>query len=611
MKTIVMLTGVTFNSLKQRPHHMAKHFSTQGYRVVFLPIIGDKVVLQNCIIKKLSFQKLLEKYSKEVKQNLFVMKKLLYDTVGSENGLEEILEIIERDAKGKVTFIVSHPNWGKYIAGISTDSKLIYDCLDDWESFVNDLDWGYQNDLIHYERKIASMADLVIVSARSLYLKMAHLNENIYYLPNGVWNKDYSFNNTIQTQDIPKDTLSINKPIVFFMGAIAGWVDTELIRFVAESRPEYSFVFIGAKVKKRLPEISNIYFLGQKKYEELPSYLSQAKVAIIPFKVNRLTTAVTPLKFYEYLSSSTPVVTTMMPDLIGIKGSQTALNYKDFLTYIDKYIYMDDAEYKLESQRAKTTSEDFDWNKLFEPLTSFINDENFRTSSVDNFTNKMIQLYESYKQNNHIKNELLCLYNIQRRYSLSLELLTSKENIEDKLTFDYIQMALAYFQVGHYEKSVQVLTKNQKTKRSLLVYIDSIANDIDNREVLLQIFLFKMSGDIYEAIRLADEAIQVRGNSRKLLGLLAGLYLDLGEYGSAFHFATEAIRIRENLKIEDILDIDCITFLIEFLTKKQQHELAEEVVLLVMTNKELEESCINMLSTIYFSKAFNHEKNEA
>ncbi|HZG71732.1 MAG TPA: glycosyltransferase [Chondromyces sp.] len=601
MKTIIILSGVKYNSTKQRPHHMASFFAKKGYRVIYISLVGESKVINEQELNNIYVDSLLEKYSWRTEDGIFVLKRILKSKEKVNDGLEDLLGKLEDYFKPKdVTFIVAFPDWMEFLNRISNECKLIYDCMDDWESFVSDLNWGYTQKMIQNERKLASTADLVIASARRLYTKMSLLNEKVYYLPNGVWNSDYypKFNIHI----IPQDIGSINKPIVFFMGAIAGWVDTKLIKFLAESRPNYSFVFIGSRVKEELPKIPNVYFLGHKKYEELPFYLSQARVAIIPFKVNKLTAAVTPLKFYEYLSSSTPVITTIMPDLLGLPGSKTALNYEEFLNYVDNYVNMERNEYELETRKAISTSKEFDWNILLEPLCSFIEERDFRIPVKNEFINTTIKIYENYKQNDLIKNELLTLYNSQSQYDLSCKLIQFKDIKYGNPYIDYINMALAYIKENQLENAIILLKLYVKSSNLLTVYLDSLIKE-KSKKIFLEIFLLKLSGNIYEALRLTDDLLLVNKTDSKLLGMLCGLYLDLGEYDIALHYAIDALNNRGYLRLEEVLDITCITFLINYLLKQKNYELAKETALSLMKiNKEWEEKAVELLSDIYLSK---------
>lgn len=38
----------------------------------------------------------------------------------------------------KITYLVCYPEWIKYFDDVPSNCKIIYDCIDDWESFLND-----------------------------------------------------------------------------------------------------------------------------------------------------------------------------------------------------------------------------------------------------------------------------------------------------------------------------------------------------------------------------------------------------------------------------------------------------------------------------------------
>jgi UDP-galactopyranose mutase len=65
-----------------------------------------------------------------------------------------------------------------------------------------------------------------------------------------------------------------------------------------------------------LPRAPNIHYLGLKKYDELPAYLSGWDVAILPFALNAATRFISPTKTPEYLAAGRPVVSTPIADVV-------------------------------------------------------------------------------------------------------------------------------------------------------------------------------------------------------------------------------------------------------------------------------------------------------
>ncbi len=603
MRTIVMLSGIPYEYLKHRPQHFATYFSRKGYEVLYICITDytkiDPVNLGN-IKDRDSFK---DSFFSRNADDVFVIKNSIHSEEINDSSLTLLIKKINEIYNEKnPIFIAAFPQWITHLQALSKNSTLIYDCLDDWEEFTKDPEMGYSEEIIHCERKIASIADLVITSAKRLYVKMSYYNNNVYYLPNGVWNAEFTQQAVLP--QVPVDLKPINKPIVFFMGAIAKWVDLDLIQFIAESRPEYSFVFAG-NLRCDLPKRLNIYFLGSKKYEELPHYLAVSKVCIIPFKVNNLTAAVTPLKIYEYLASSTPVVTTIMPDILELPGTRAATTYNEFVEYLDEFTSMNNEEYTVETKMAKKSVELYNWSDLLEPINNMIKKDSYEVENNENVIKNTILSYKNYKHSFLIQNELLGMYNYLGLYNLSCSLYDfNDDTLEIQQHLDYEKLALAHFYSGSIDMSKKLLNMyiENNDKKVLQPYVHSLLKEEDF-ENFLEIYLLKVSGSIYEAIRLADSQISPGKYQPQLLGLLSGLYLDIGEYDLAFQVALEILAGENELKLENIFDAYTLKFIIKTFSEQNQYDLAEEFTLTLMQiNKDWQHFFVSLLSDVYISK---------
>lgn len=167
------------------------------------------------------------------------------------------------------------------------------------------------------ESEIAQKVDTVIYTAHKLKKYVLDMKpRQILHVPNGV-NFDHFVNGD---KAMPDDMKNIPKPIAIYVGAIAEWFDYELIMKAAHALPKASFVLIGPDkmARERLKPLSNIYLLGRKEYQEVPAYLHNADIGLIPFNVKQfpdLVHSINPLKLYEYMACGLPTVSTEWEEL--------------------------------------------------------------------------------------------------------------------------------------------------------------------------------------------------------------------------------------------------------------------------------------------------------
>ena len=192
-------------------------------------------------------------------------------------------------------------------------------------------------DLRRWYEEAVREAELVVGTAYDLVDKVKEVRPDAIICPNGV---DYRHFANFEPGPPPDDIADIaggDRPIVGYYGAIAEWVDFDLIAHAADALPEFEFVFIGpeydASVKQHLHVFDrpNVRWLGVKDYAELPAYLHAFDIATIPFLVNDVTHAVSPLKLFEYFAGERPVVTPALRECARYEAVQVAQDADDYV----------------------------------------------------------------------------------------------------------------------------------------------------------------------------------------------------------------------------------------------------------------------------------------
>ncbi len=333
----VIIFGITaFGFRTQRPQHLAYQLAKKGHRVFYIenefsPVaesdwpfapIHVKKQAENVYLVKLSCARNLFIYSdKPTRAEVEILIRSLRRLIYAANIINPIAKI-------------DHPFWG-YIAH-KLGMRVIYDCMDEHSGFQDNCD-----EIASIEDKIVRSASAVLVS--SAYLKKVvkkKRKDRVVMLPNA-GEFEHFHRDRLESLYIPEDIASIQKPIIGYYGAIADWLDVDLIAKASKKYSEYSFVFIGRVMCKALEELAskseNIYLLGEKPYEVLPAYLKMFDVCTIPFLLTDLIKATHPVKFFEYAASGKPIVTTALPELEPYKSvCLLARSHKEYLSFIQK-----------------------------------------------------------------------------------------------------------------------------------------------------------------------------------------------------------------------------------------------------------------------------------
>jgi len=303
-RVVVILPTIGWNiALIQRPHHLARALARAGYFVVF--------DCSNSAAESFGgFQ--------EVEKNLLLFR-----------GPVEILTELASPILWTLPYNAGHvDSW--------PTRRIVYDCIDDLAVFP------YNQELLrqHHERMLRE-ADVVACVSRPLLQECRRVREDALYLPNAV-DVDH-FAAPAAAHEPPaalRPVLDAGRPILGYYGALASWLDVELLESAARLRPDWSFVLVGIRLAdapslEALERLPNVYVLPPQPYRDIPAVLACFDVAFIPFVVNEITHATSPLKLFEYFAGGKPVISSPMPECAAFPEVRIARNAGELAGALD------------------------------------------------------------------------------------------------------------------------------------------------------------------------------------------------------------------------------------------------------------------------------------
>jgi glycosyltransferase involved in cell wall biosynthesis len=327
---IVCFSHLRWDFVFQRPQHLLNRLADH-FRIYY--------------VEEPVFHQEREFYSEVVHNNIYVIKPHLKGTPDDAN-VAERQRVLVRNLffKHKINDYILwyYTPMALEITNTLKPVVTVYDCMDELSAFR-----FAHPALKQMEKDLLNKADVVFCGGNNLYNAKKHQHTNIHSFPSSIDKKHFATARHIK-QD-PADQLNIPSPRFGFYGVIDERFDIELIREVAEKKPEWHFVLIGPVVKidpATLPRKENIHYLGSKKYSELPAYLSGWDISLVSFALNESTQYISPTKTPEYLAGGKPVISTPIKDVVDSYGKNGLVhiinNAEEFIEVATKELAVKD-----------------------------------------------------------------------------------------------------------------------------------------------------------------------------------------------------------------------------------------------------------------------------
>ena len=302
--------------------HMAREFSKFGHRVLYVESIGlRKPKVNSSADWKRIFFRLLRGLCrpKNVDPRIWILSPLVLPYSFKHSWIKKFNEwmmaIQIKSFTDKHKFInpylwTYHPYILELNKRLKFTNKLIYHCVDDLSAIPRIDKKSFNIE----EKNLLKKADFVFVTSQQLKKKCSKNNKKTYYFPNVV---DYDhFSMAYSKRKIPEDLKEIQKPRIVYIGAISEFkINFNLLYKVISKFDMYNFIFIGNEIEgqsnkifKEILKLPNAHHLGYKSYLDLPTYLKEMQIGLLPILMNNYTKSMSPMKLMDYIAAGLPVV---------------------------------------------------------------------------------------------------------------------------------------------------------------------------------------------------------------------------------------------------------------------------------------------------------------
>jgi GT2 family glycosyltransferase len=291
-------------TLVQRPHHLARAFARQGVPVVFevedLDGSGRTDV-------------------REIAPDLFLLR-------GDSSRLRALPETILWCFAYNVPALTDQRH-----------ARLVYDIIDHAAVFPH-----AQRRIRRNQRQALGRADAVFAASKPLLESIRRKRSDAVYLPNAV---DFGrFAASADSAAVPNALLrarEAGRPLAVYAGALARWVDSDLLGAVMAARTDWTFVIAGEQLDASFRGLveqdrPNVLFLGSRPHAAIPSILSSCHVGLVPFALGPEGIHASPIKLYEYLAAGLPVVATPVPECQAMPEVLIGRGPEEFSTLLDQ-----------------------------------------------------------------------------------------------------------------------------------------------------------------------------------------------------------------------------------------------------------------------------------
>jgi len=321
---IIYPATIRFSHLYQRPQQMLNAFARIGIEAIFIDA-GDTNLITKDGLKVVPF--------------------------GTK---------IHKDERFLDVLWVSYPPNIKEYMKIPHDI-LVFDAIDEPNGKFMHWENGWEYACIN--------ADFVFATAETLSKRALSFKDQVFFVPNGC-----EFNH-FNTYGYKNHRLN---PTLGFCGALASWLDWELLKEIAIRFKHLKLKFIGPVYDKcNIFSAPNVEYTGHIDYHDLPKAFEDIDILLVPFDIkDPVTKSVNPVKIYEYLATGKHIISTDMPEVNKINYNNAiyiAKDHEDFFKGISEMLKKGKCNDLISARKA--IAKKHSWDNIAKEVEMILNGE--------------------------------------------------------------------------------------------------------------------------------------------------------------------------------------------------------------------------------------------
>jgi GT2 family glycosyltransferase/glycosyltransferase involved in cell wall biosynthesis len=372
LPAVVMFNAVSWNSVNQRQHHFARGLGERGHTVFWVePALSPP---RNWWTSRPLQEVAPGVHLLRLPGNARDIYSLQWNDATVDVMAAAIRQTLAAYGVQQAVTLINYPRFQPIVKRLRETyaQKIASDCLDDQRALAG----IYQTVLFSYEDWLLEHADLLVTSS-------VVLQQKLHTRPCTLLHNACDFDLFSETASMGHLT-HLPRPIVGFFGALADWLDMELIHDAAEHFPQWTFVYIGPPTfsnsavevewiaKTNLP---NIVVMPSMNLRELAAHLADFDVCTMPFRDMLVTHSMNPVKVYEYLAAGKPVVARDLPEVRYLADNeapgliQLYKTPKQFFACLEAALADDNEELRV---RRRAFAQANDWDRRLDELSALL-----------------------------------------------------------------------------------------------------------------------------------------------------------------------------------------------------------------------------------------------